>query len=69
MRNLKDESFEFRQDLRRTAQILRFFWRYRSHPEALEPFYDVIPTSRFTKLMNREELTSTSEMANESIAI
>src|SRR5258708_28148061 len=38
MRNLKDESFEFRQDLRRTAQILRFFWRYRSHPEALEPF-------------------------------
>src|SRR5258708_40237832 len=38
MRNLKGESFEFRQDLKRTAQILRFFWRYRSHPEALEPF-------------------------------
>ena len=38
MRNLKDESVEFRQDLKRTAQILRFFWRYRAHPEALEPF-------------------------------
>jgi hypothetical protein len=38
MRNLKEESFEFRQDLKRTIQILRFFWRYRSHPEALEPF-------------------------------
>src|SRR5262245_12291173 len=38
MLNLEEVPFEYRVTPERVVRILRFLWRYRSDPEALEPF-------------------------------
>src|SRR5260221_4146523 len=38
MQSLKEEPFKYRPNLKQIVGMIRFLSRFRSHPEALEPF-------------------------------